>query len=82
MLRQFFAQAVVFRRGFGGWFFRHCTVLLCTPLFEVTAKTTISAIKAVAASRTFLFQAPECSRSPMILAFVRKTMSQKIVVTP
>src|SRR5450631_2344778 len=31
---------------------------------------------------TFLFQAPECMRSPMILAFVRKTMSQKIVVTP
>jgi hypothetical protein len=26
--------------------------------------------------------APERMRSPMILAFVRKTMSQKIVVTP
>jgi hypothetical protein len=34
------------------------------------------------AKRSLLSQAPECMRSPMIPAFVRKTMSQKIVVTP
>ena len=48
------AQTVVFHRGFGGWFFRHYTVLLCIPLFEATAKTTSSAIKAVAVSSAML----------------------------
>jgi hypothetical protein len=42
ILRDFARQAVAFRRGFGGGFFRHCTVLLWIPLFEATAKTTSS----------------------------------------
>ena len=50
MLRVSSRKAVVFRRGFGGWFFRHYTVLFCIPLFGVIAKTTSSAIKSVAAS--------------------------------
>jgi hypothetical protein len=48
------AQTAVFARGFGGWFFRHCTVLLCIRLFEPTAKTTSSAIKVVAAHSAML----------------------------
>jgi hypothetical protein len=44
------SRKLFFRRGFGGRFFRHYTLLLCIPLFESTAKTTGSAIKAVAAS--------------------------------
>jgi hypothetical protein len=40
ILRQFLAQAEVFRGGFGGWFFRYTTVLLHTLMFEATAKTT------------------------------------------
>ena len=47
-------RTVVFDRRFGGRIFRHCTVLLCIPLFEATAKTTISAIKAVAASSAII----------------------------
>jgi hypothetical protein len=54
ILRKFLAQAAAFRREFGGGFFRHCSVLLCIPLFEATAKTTTSAIKAVAASSAML----------------------------
>jgi hypothetical protein len=50
----FTAQTVVFARGFRGWILRHCTVHLCIPLFEATAKTTSSAIKAVAASSAML----------------------------
>jgi hypothetical protein len=39
-------KIVVFDRGFEGWIFRHCTVLLCIRLFEATSKTTISAVAA------------------------------------
>jgi hypothetical protein len=39
-----------FRRGFGGGFFRHYTLLLGIPLFASTAKTLGSAVKAVAVS--------------------------------
>jgi hypothetical protein len=38
----------------GGHSLRHYTVLLCIRLFEQTAKTTSSAIKAVAASSAML----------------------------
>ena len=48
------AQTVVFDRGLGRGVFRQYTVLLCIPLFEATAKTTSSAIKAVAASSAIL----------------------------
>jgi len=46
------AETVVFDRGFGGWLFRHTTILLRTLLFEATAKTTSSARRVVAASST------------------------------
>jgi hypothetical protein len=55
ILRYSSAQAVVFRRGFGGGFFRHYT-FSPLPLFESTAKTIGGAIKAVAASRLIAAQ--------------------------